>query len=772
MRKTVWSILCIGIVCTALCISGAAFTDIEDETTELAVYTLESMGIVAGTSDTTYSPEQTLTRAQVCAMLIRAMGQTASVESYARQNLFSDVEADAWYAGYVNLAYRQGVINGYGNGCFGPNDKITYGQCITMFLRLLGYTDADAGKIWPQNYIGLAAELAVDEDVNLGADDFVTRGDAAILLYKVLLSKTNGSGTEYYRTLSGYAASVTGILSSISEKTTDDLLVYVLSNTEITTKYYTQKNAVPSSFSGCLGEILLDSADKVIGFIPTERTYTDIVVKSAKASGITDAAGNTYRIDSTACVIYASSVYTYGSTGYVRTNAHSGQNARLYYNDAGSVCYIYLAGGTDLSAKTAVASSDAPAAEFTQALDIPENNYTIIKNGGLTNTAALAMYDVAYYDSLTNTLHVSDYKLTGYIESASPAISAAETITISGCELRVLQDAWDTLEAYTLGSYVTVLLTASGEVAAACSPSEVSAEMYGVLSTDGSSITLCGSGLVIQSQNISAHQTLYGSLVQVRTSLQDTVKCSSLINTSMQSASVDLSNKAVGDIPLAAGCCIYEWGGSGYVYSLSGEQGQSSSDFAEIYWTDTLEESSVSYYHVNTAGLIDILLLSKVTGNYYDYGYVTVYTDAEGVSIGSAYLNGAVLENSENKNGSEKYVCTVTSADGYMGITLGGYNRNYIKVVSNSRLTLSQETSIADFYLTDDDTWYVRIDAYTIPVSDSVQVYVEATDQWISGSEGMSVTLSTEFPLQVYYDRTLTTGAQVRVIVLKTEEAK
>ncbi|MBE6680056.1 MAG: S-layer homology domain-containing protein, partial [Ruminococcaceae bacterium] len=73
MKKYI-KLICAAVLCASLAFSAAAFADISDEKTAEAVDTLWGMGLVSGTSATKYSPAQTLTRAQVCTMMVRAMG--------------------------------------------------------------------------------------------------------------------------------------------------------------------------------------------------------------------------------------------------------------------------------------------------------------------------------------------------------------------------------------------------------------------------------------------------------------------------------------------------------------------------------------------------------------------------------------------------------------------------------------------------------------------------------------------------------------------------
>lgn len=66
-----------------------------------------------------------------------------------------------------------------------------------------------------------------------------------------------------------------------------------------------------------------------------------------------------------------------------------------------------------------------------------------------------------------------------------------------------------------------------------------------------------------------------------------------------------------------------------------------------------------------------------------------------------------------------------------------------------------------------DEDWVAAVNDHEMPVSSSVQVYIEASDQWFSGEEGIRTAISMGAPLQLYYDRSFESGAQVRVIVVK-----
>ena len=213
---------------------------------------------------------------------------------------------------------------------------------------------------------------------------------------------------------------------------------------------------------------------------------------------------------------------------------------------------------------------------------------------------------------------------------------------------------------------------------------------------------------------------------------------------------------------------------SGYVYSLAGVEGESSSDFDEITWTKSLASSYVSSYHLNTAGKVDVLLLKNVTGNGYEYGEIKAYSGTQGINLGSltipAYNTAATMTNSQSPAGSAKYLYSPTGYTGtYAGIVLGAsLSDPYLRVAAVSTLTSLSQTDTGAFFQSD-DKWVVTAAGREVPVSDTVEVYVESAEKWLGSEEGLLTAVASDMPLTLYYDRTLTTGGQIRVIVIKAQ---
>ena len=88
-----------------------------------------------GTSSTRFDPESALTRAMLVTILWRMEGAPAP----SGLNLFDDVADGQWYTDAVSWAQEKGLISGYGNGLFGPDDLLTREAFVTILYRYAEY---------------------------------------------------------------------------------------------------------------------------------------------------------------------------------------------------------------------------------------------------------------------------------------------------------------------------------------------------------------------------------------------------------------------------------------------------------------------------------------------------------------------------------------------------------------------------------------------------------------------------------------------------------
>ena len=122
------------------------FSDIKagDWFYDAVLYTYEN-GLMSGTGAAAFSPNQTLTRAMVAQVLYSMEGAPAGGTS-----TFTDVAAGTWYASAVNWAAANGVVSGYGDGTFGPNDNVTREQVAMIlysFAKSKGYDVSEKASL-------------------------------------------------------------------------------------------------------------------------------------------------------------------------------------------------------------------------------------------------------------------------------------------------------------------------------------------------------------------------------------------------------------------------------------------------------------------------------------------------------------------------------------------------------------------------------------------------------------------------------------------------
>lgn len=104
------------------------------------VLELVDKGILQGTGANRFSPGDTLSRGAFVTMLCKTMLTAQEIREYDFRGGFSDVPQSHWSNPYVNWAVESGVVNGRGNGTFGPNDPVTRQDMAVMVMNLVRAT--------------------------------------------------------------------------------------------------------------------------------------------------------------------------------------------------------------------------------------------------------------------------------------------------------------------------------------------------------------------------------------------------------------------------------------------------------------------------------------------------------------------------------------------------------------------------------------------------------------------------------------------------------
>ena len=277
MKKRVFSLLlALVLTLSAAAIPASAaesFSDVTDKKTAQNVEVLRLLGVIEGNGAGQFNPSGLLTRAEFCKMVVVLMGKGSDAMRYKTVTIFPDVRATHWAAGYINLAVRQSepkLLAGLPDGTFQPDSYITYGQAVTILMRVLGFADQDSGGIWPDGYINLAKSTGVSAGVNLTGSANITRAQAAQLFVNVLSTGKDGKGYTPAGCTKGdkevTLVSMNGDKLRISGEKDPKTLVRPSSS---------------SALNGLKGYLLTNSDGKVVTFVPKTSSTTGAAVSNA-----------------------------------------------------------------------------------------------------------------------------------------------------------------------------------------------------------------------------------------------------------------------------------------------------------------------------------------------------------------------------------------------------------------------------------------------------------------------------------------------------------
>lgn len=209
-KKTLALVVAIVMALGMVALAGPSitFTDVpEDATYRSQLEVMRALGVLIGDDAATFRPEESISRAEFAKIVCFMVGVKDQPQGTTR---FTDVPSSHWASGYVNFASNyQGIINGYGDGRFGPDDKVTYEQAIKMLVSALGYGVAAAQKGgWPTGYWTIAGETQILKSyMNVSGVAEAKRKDIAVLLYNALevplMEQVTYGGTTEWRVMDG-----------------------------------------------------------------------------------------------------------------------------------------------------------------------------------------------------------------------------------------------------------------------------------------------------------------------------------------------------------------------------------------------------------------------------------------------------------------------------------------------------------------------------------------------------------------------------------------
>ena len=257
------------------------------------VDTLVSLGVVEGFEDGSFQPNGTVTRAQMAKMIyVLRTGKSDASAYNDDKTSFTDIGSH-WARGYIKYCQSLGIIAGKSNTKFVPNEKVSAQEAAKMLLVTLGYDANKAGLVgtnWAAKTNALADENGLLEDVNTSFTGPCPRQYAAQLIYNTLDANTVVWRDDAYTNVNvicgknqtvgqkymGLMDTDDSILLSVKEDSKGTFTVKALANDDVVT--FTK---VAKDYTDLLGQkvdVLAKSSDKVYGIYAT--SDNELAVKS------------------------------------------------------------------------------------------------------------------------------------------------------------------------------------------------------------------------------------------------------------------------------------------------------------------------------------------------------------------------------------------------------------------------------------------------------------------------------------------------------------
>lgn len=163
-----------------------------------AINAMAARNVIKGTSEKNFSPANSIKRADFISLLVRVLDLQGTGKNEA---MFSDVSAIDYYYNELVIAKELGIVNGFGNNTFKPNNNITRQDMMVLTARALAvagkqlegngnldaYHDTASISEYAKDSIAMLVESGIvnGKNGNIAPNDSLTRAEAAVILYRI-----------------------------------------------------------------------------------------------------------------------------------------------------------------------------------------------------------------------------------------------------------------------------------------------------------------------------------------------------------------------------------------------------------------------------------------------------------------------------------------------------------------------------------------------------------------------------------------------------------
>lgn len=150
-----------------------------------AIHWGKESGVLSGYPDGTFGPDRTVNRAEFLKIVLGAQG--ADVNSASDSTGFRDVDENAWYTPFVRYGKQQGIVQGYPDGSFKPEQAVNFAEALKMAYVALGISgDILASGAWYEPYLSHAKSNRVLFSNNMDVGVGMSRQDVVWIVWKLL----------------------------------------------------------------------------------------------------------------------------------------------------------------------------------------------------------------------------------------------------------------------------------------------------------------------------------------------------------------------------------------------------------------------------------------------------------------------------------------------------------------------------------------------------------------------------------------------------------
>jgi len=143
----------------------------------------KNSNVLSGYPDGTFQPDKNVNRAELLKIMLAAKGidtTSASVPSG-----FFDVDENAWYAPYIRFAKHEGIVQGYEDRTFRPNQTVNFAEALKMAYLIYGIDTQDTGGEWYSRYLNHARSNSILFSSNVNIALGMARKDVVWIAYKL-----------------------------------------------------------------------------------------------------------------------------------------------------------------------------------------------------------------------------------------------------------------------------------------------------------------------------------------------------------------------------------------------------------------------------------------------------------------------------------------------------------------------------------------------------------------------------------------------------------